>query len=170
MKNLILPIGIVFLLLSGCDSSNPSNITSSQAVQGTASTMNACKQRLLETAKKHNVSFAVTIEEEDYISAKIVKDGIQTDLLAVCEKSGDSYHAMFQIPDEISKETTNSETSKEQCIQLRTEWNKLQSSSDEKDWKESEKYLADYKNAGCFEKCGRMVEDTDTSEKEVKCQ
>jgi hypothetical protein len=29
-----------------------------------------------------------------------VKDGTQTDLLAMCKKDGDYYSAMFQIPDE----------------------------------------------------------------------
>jgi len=173
MKKLVLPLGIVLLFISGCDSSP--TVTSSEAIQGTASTMNACKQRLIETAEKYNVSFKVSIEEDDYVSAKIVKDGIETDLLAVCEKSGNSYRAMFQIPDEIPKEildnkTANSEADKAQCIQLRNEWNKLQNSYNEKDWKKSEEYLAEYKNAGCFEKCGRMVEDKETVEKEVKCQ
>ncbi|MFW2047252.1 hypothetical protein [Acinetobacter variabilis] len=173
MKKLILPIGIVLLFISGCDSSP--TITSSEAVQGTAPTMNACKKRLIETAEKYNVSFNVSIEEDDYVSAKIVKDGIQTDLLAVCEKSGNSYRAMFQIPDELPKESLenkpdSSEADKAQCVQLRNEWNKLQNSNDEKDWKKSEEYLADYKNAGCFEKCGRMVEDKETAEKEVECQ
>lgn len=171
MKNLILPIGIVLLFISGCDSSP--TVTSSEAVQGTAPTMNTCKKRLIETAEKYNISFNVSIEED--VSAKIVKDGIQTDLLAVCEKSGNSYRAMFQIPDEIPKEILenkidSSEANKAQCVELRNNWNKLQNSNDEKDWKKSEEYLADYKKAGCFEKCGRMVEDKETVEKEVKCQ
>ncbi|NAR48524.1 hypothetical protein GPS60_12970 [Acinetobacter haemolyticus] len=175
MKKLILPIGLILALISGCDSSS-SAITSSQAVQGQAPTMNACKQRLLETAKKYNVSYKVSIEEDEYVSAKIVKDGIKTDLLAVCQKAGDTYQAMFEIPDEAPSEQHVSSNSKEknvtekQCVQIRNEWNKLQKSSNEKDWKKSEQYLADYKNSGCFEKCGQMVEDTDTIEKEVRCQ
>ncbi len=176
MKKLILPIWATLIIIAGCDdqSSNSPKITSSQAVQGTTATMNACKQKLLKTAEKYNVSFSVSIEEDDYVSARLIKNGIKTDLLATCEKTGNTYLAMFEIPDEMPEDSAKekadiSGASEEKCIQLRNEWNKLQSSYDEKDWKKSEQYLADYKSAGCIEKCGRMVEDTDTPEKETWC-
>ena len=90
---------ILQLFLTGCSDSNPSGITSSKAVGDEFSTMQECKYSLDKTAEKYNVSYTVEFDKPDYFSGKIVKDGIQSDLLVACDKKGNSYHALFQIPD-----------------------------------------------------------------------
>lgn len=50
--------------------------------------------------QKYNVSYTVDKDEKEKFIGYIVKDGTQTDLLAMCKKDGDYYSAMFQIPDE----------------------------------------------------------------------
>ena len=93
------------ILLMGSDSSSstdtsPTKITSSKAVGDEMDTMQECKYRLDQTAKKYNVSYTVDKDEKEKFIGYIVKDGTQTDLLAMCKKDGDYYSAMFQIPDE----------------------------------------------------------------------
>ena len=72
----------------------------SKAVGDEMDTMQECKYRLDQTAKKYNVSYTVDKDEKEKFIGYIVKDGTQTDLLAMCKKDGDYYSAMFQIPDE----------------------------------------------------------------------
>ncbi|WP_146196634.1 zinc ribbon domain-containing protein [Acinetobacter stercoris] len=100
---IIIGIFIAIFAIATCSndktSSSPkSSITSSGAVGGEMSTMEECKQKLEYTAQKYNVTYTVTMNERDYFSAKIVKDGIESDLLAICDKKDDYYHAMFEIP------------------------------------------------------------------------
>lgn len=85
---------------SACDSSDESinSVTSSYAVGGESTTMHECKDRINQTASKYNVSYTIQFDERDYFSGKIVKDGIQTDLLVVCRKEDDYFKAMFEVP------------------------------------------------------------------------
>jgi|SRR5690606_4954873 len=98
MKNFCLPIFIMFAL-TGCDTPHSSGITSSSAVGGEFDTMQQCKNSLDKTAQKYNVSYTVDFDERDYFSGKIVKDGIQSDLLVACDKKSDYFSATFEIPD-----------------------------------------------------------------------
>ncbi len=52
-----------------------------------------------------------------------------------------------------------------QCVTLRNDWQAKAMS----DFGQAETLREEYKNKGCFEKCGRLVEDTDTTEKETWC-
>ena len=52
-----------------------------------------------------------------------------------------------------------------QCVELRNEWQRLALDGRS----EAEQYLAEYKDGGCLKTCGRLVEDTDTVEKETWC-
>ena len=95
---------LVFLLpmaLLGCEDSEPhsSGVTSSEGVGGETDTMEECKYRLNETAKKHNVTYTVSIDEREHFSGHIIKNGVQTDLLVSCDKKSDYYQGLFQIPD-----------------------------------------------------------------------
>lgn len=92
----ILPFSIL-----GCDSSSShdtSNVTSSHAVGGNRSTMAECKDGIDQTAKKYNVTYTVKTDERDYFSGRVVKDGIETDLMVLCKKKDDYYTAMFEVP------------------------------------------------------------------------
>lgn len=90
------------LLLNGCDtaSSNSNEITSSQAVGGESDTIQECKHRLDQTAKKYNVTYSVESDEREKFVAYLIKDGVKTDLMIMCKKDGDIYSGMFQIPDQ----------------------------------------------------------------------
>ena len=97
MKKLSLAV-LVTLTLGGCDSSSTSGVTSSSAVGGDFNTMSECKNSIDNTAKKYNVSYTVEFDDRDYFSGKVVKDGVQTDLLIACNKTGDYFSATFEIP------------------------------------------------------------------------
>ena len=92
----ILPISIL-----GCDNSSSestSRVTSSHAVGGDRNTMAECKDGLEQTAKKYNVTYTVKTDERDYFSGRVVKDGVETELMVLCKKKGDYYTAMFEVP------------------------------------------------------------------------
>lgn len=101
MNKVFLSLLSLQLFLVGCSNSNAnsSGITSSKSVGGEALTMQECKYRLKQTAQKYNVSYTVDFNKPDYFSAKLIKNGIQSDLIAICDKKGGIYEAIFQIPD-----------------------------------------------------------------------
>lgn len=92
----------LIVLLIGCDtaSNDPNKVTSSQAVGDETDTMEECKYRLDQTAKKYNVTYSVESDERNKFVAYLIKDGTQTDLMAMCKKDGDLYSGIFQIPDQ----------------------------------------------------------------------
>lgn len=98
-------LALIFIVVQCSSTDSPSTdeaskITSSRAVGGEFDTMQECRNKLDLTAKKYNVTYTVTMDERNYFSGKIVKDGIQSNLLVVCDKKDDYYQAMFEIPDE----------------------------------------------------------------------
>ena len=80
--------------------------------------------------------------------------------------------ACSEQPNSLNEQSQTSDLKKTeaQCVELRNEWQRLQLSGfNDNDLKKSEEYLASYKDGGCLETCGRLVEDTDTPEKETWC-
>lgn len=97
-------LACISFLTIACDgsdlsSSNINNsVTSSHAVGGESSTMAECKDRLDKTASKYNVQYTVKLDDPDFFSGRIIKDGRETDLTVFCRQKGDIFQGTFEVP------------------------------------------------------------------------
>lgn len=96
--SLLICISFLTVACDGGSSSPSTTASSSYAVGGESSTMAECKERLDKTASKYNVSYTVKSDERDYFSGRVVKDGVETDLMVLCKKENDFYSGMFEVP------------------------------------------------------------------------
>ena len=66
-----------------------------------------------------------------------------------------------------AKSVAHSSKNKEvaHCVSVRQQWTNAALSASDSSFTKAENLRAEYQKAGCFKLCGRMVEDTDTSQK-----
>lgn len=70
-----------------------------------------------------------------------------------------------------NKAESNVPALESECVELRNQWKSIMELNvTTKNEEQAFKIRNEYKNKGCFETCGRLIEDTDTIEKETWCE